>query len=93
MTLRDDDLYWRWVERGAPSSGARFEVMVFLDDLGEKPWKVPSTPYLNEQPISEVREAILHVPGENRPVVVHYRQFYPEPGDEPLVVLVRISQR
>lgn len=78
MPLRDISELHRWIERESPSRLAQQTVRHFLAEVGDEPWRSPSVPVelLSNQPEYEVREAILPVEGEDRPVEVWYRQTY-----------------
>jgi hypothetical protein len=78
VPLRDVDEFHRWVEREAPSVGAQRVARAFLAEVGDEPWRAPSTPIdvLSNQPEFEMREAALGVAGEDHEVQIWYRHFY-----------------
>lgn len=78
MSLRDVEEYRRWVEREGPSPAAQRVVRLFLAEVGDQAWKVPSVPIpeMSRQPEFEVRQAELVVDGENRPAVIWCRHTY-----------------
>lgn len=67
MPLRDRAAFNEWVDREAPSLAARRIVQTFMIELGDAPWRGPSTPIpeLSDQPTFEMRTALLPVPGED----------------------------
>jgi hypothetical protein len=78
VPLRDIDEFHRWVERESPSLAAQRVARNFLAEVGDEAWRSPSVPVevLSNQPEYEVREAALHVEGEDRPVQIWYQHIY-----------------
>lgn len=77
MPLREIGEYTAWIEREHPSTRARSVARTFIAELGDMPWRAPSTPIpeLSNQPEYELRAATIDVPGE-RPVSVWYLHAY-----------------
>jgi hypothetical protein len=62
VPLRDIREFPAWIEREHPSLAARSVARTFIAELGDMPWRAPSTPIaeLSNQPEFEVRVAYLH---------------------------------
>lgn len=77
MPLHEVGEYHDWVERESPSEAAQRVARAFLAEIGDVPWTAPSVPIaeLSNQPVYEMRTAVLKVPGE-RDVEVWYLHDY-----------------
>ena len=77
MPLRDIGEFQVWIDRENPSRAARSAARTFIAELGDVPWRAPSTPIpgLSDQPTYELRIATIDVPGEP-PVAIWYLHVY-----------------
>ena len=61
MPLRDIGEFQVWIDRENPSRAARSAARTFIAELGDVPWRAPSTPIpeLSDQPTYELRIATI----------------------------------
>ena len=92
MALRHVGAYHEWVRREHPSPQAQRVARAFIAELSVQPWQVPSIPIaeLSNQPVYEVRHALLAVPSEPG-VEVWYRYEY-APDDVDIIAMTTACQ-